>query len=284
MFFRQLRNELIKLFAKKRTYIGFGMFLVAQNAVILLFRFTSATRGMKRILAGNGYDVVEYMSALTLSTMMAIIMAYTLLPLYVALVGGDLVAKEAEDGTLRMILSRPVSRIRLVIVKWLAGLVFSIALVGSLGVFGWIFSAIWFPASGGLFVWLPREVFINDVFMAYDFSEGLAHYTAAHVVMVLKAQTILTLGLMFSSFNMKPAAATVLALSFVTITRILMEIPYFHDLQHWFLAYHLDVWQLLFSKPTPWPRLIESFSVLAAMNFTFLAVGATAFHVRDIKS
>ena len=279
MFLRQLRNELIKLFAKKRTYIGFGMFLVAQNAVILLFRFTRATASMKRTLEGNGYNVVEFMSALTLSTMMVLVMAYTLLPLYLALMGGDFVAKEVEDGTLRMILARPVSRIRLVIVKWLAGLVFSISLVAALGLFGWTFSAFWFPPTGGLFVWLPGEVF-----SVYSFGDGMVHYALAHAVMVLKAQTILTLALMFSCFNMKPAAATVLALSVVLITRILMEIPYFHDLQHWFLAYHLDVWRLLFLKPVPWPRLIESFSILAAMNFTFLAVGATAFHVRDIKS
>jgi ABC-2 type transport system permease protein len=279
IFLRQLQNELIKLFAKKRTYIGFGMFLIAQNAVILLFRFTRATASMSRTLEGNGYNVAEYMSALTLSTMMVIIMAYTLLPLYVGLMGGDFVAKEVEDGTLRMILSRPISRIRLIIVKWFAGAVFSVALVVALGLFGWVFSAFWFPARGGLFAWLPGEIF-----SVYDFSAGLAHYAAAHAVLVLKAQTILTLALMFSCFNMKPAAATILALSVVMITRILMEIPYFHDMQHWFLAYHLDVWRLLFLKPIPWPRLLESLSVLAAMNATFLVVGATAFHVRDIKS
>src|SRR5438132_648750 len=37
MFYLQLRNELWKLFAKKRTYIGFLMFLLAQNAIILVF-------------------------------------------------------------------------------------------------------------------------------------------------------------------------------------------------------------------------------------------------------
>ena len=43
MFFYQLRNELWKLFGKKRTYIGFGMFLLAQNVIIILFRYTNAT-------------------------------------------------------------------------------------------------------------------------------------------------------------------------------------------------------------------------------------------------
>src|ERR1035438_4376348 len=31
MFYHHLRNELWKLFGKKRTYIGFGAFLLAQN-------------------------------------------------------------------------------------------------------------------------------------------------------------------------------------------------------------------------------------------------------------
>ena len=40
MFYHHLRNELWKLFGKKRTYIGFGAFLLAQNAMLLMFRFT----------------------------------------------------------------------------------------------------------------------------------------------------------------------------------------------------------------------------------------------------
>ena len=40
MFYRQLKSELWKLFGKKRTYIGFGAFLISQNAMLLLFRFT----------------------------------------------------------------------------------------------------------------------------------------------------------------------------------------------------------------------------------------------------
>src|SRR5438093_12533426 len=134
MYYLQLRNELWKLFAKKRTYIGFLMFLLAQNVIILLFRFTNGPRvSMMRTLEGNGYLAREFISALTVATFMLLPIAYMLLPLYVSLVGGDLVAKEAEDGTLRMILSRPVSRLRLLFVKWLAGVAFCAVLVLALG-------------------------------------------------------------------------------------------------------------------------------------------------------
>lgn len=132
-FLLQLRNELWKLFGKKRTYIGFAMFLLTQNIVSIVFRFTKASQFMYRMLEGNGYLVEPYLSALTISTIMLFPIAAFLLPLYVSLVGGDLVAKEAEDGTLRMILARPVSRARLILLKWLAGVIFSTLLVAALG-------------------------------------------------------------------------------------------------------------------------------------------------------
>src|SRR3989442_380066 len=122
MFYHHLRNELWKLFGKKRTYIGFGAFLLAQNAMLLMFRFTHVRQAMERTLAGNGYLAQDYISALTVAVVMLAPQALLLMPLYAALVGGDMVAKEVEDGTLRMILSRPISRFRLLLVKWLAGI------------------------------------------------------------------------------------------------------------------------------------------------------------------
>src|SRR4051794_18082804 len=121
MFIAQLRNELWKLFGKKRTYIGFGAFVLVQMALLLLFRLEHVQEGIRRTLSSNGYLASEYMSALTICIQVLGPQVLLLMPLYTTLVGGDLVAKESEDGTLRMILSRPISRFRLLFVKWLAG-------------------------------------------------------------------------------------------------------------------------------------------------------------------
>jgi len=279
MFYVQLRNELWKLFAKKRTYIGFLMFLLAQNVIILIFRFTNGPRAsMMRALEGNGYLAQEFISALTVATFMLLPIAYMLLPLYVSLVGGDLVAKEVEDGTLRMILARPVSRLRLLLLKWLAGAFFSLVLVTVLGLFGVIFATLWFPWKG-LFVFIPGEMF-----SIFDASSGWQYYAAAHLMMATQACTIMGLAFMFSCFNVKPAAATILALSFVFANFIMQHIPYFRDLQHWFLTYHLNIWLFMFEQPVPWWRISESLSILLGFNASFLAIGATAFQVRDFKS
>jgi ABC-2 type transport system permease protein len=280
MFLLQLRNELRKLFGKKRTYLGFGMFLLAQSAFILLLRYHKGPyRGMVRLMEGNGYAAEHFFSNLTVATSTLIATAYVLLPLYVSLVGGDLVAKEAEDGTLRMILSRPVSRFRLLGLKWLAGAIFSFILIVTLALFGAIFSRLFFP-SGGLFISVPWD----GIFGVFDGAEGWERYAVAHLVLTLKACTIMGLAFMFSCFDIKPAAATIVAISLVFISKIMQDTPFFHDLQEWFFTYHLNVWVYFFSEPVPWWRVGQSLSILAGFNFTFFLIGYTAFQMRDIKS
>ena len=77
---------------------------------------------------------------------------------------------------------------------------------------------------------------------------------------------------------------TILALSFIFLNFILMNIPWFADLKPWFLTYHLNLWQQLYVQPVPWPRIGESLSLLAGFNATFFALGAVAFGLRDLKS
>jgi ABC-2 type transport system permease protein len=250
MFFHQLKNELWKLFGKKRTFLGFAILLAAQAIIVTLLRFAPAAhRGLTRSLEHLGMQAGSYVSMLTVASLMAVLLGYSLLPLFVALVGGDLVSKEAEDGTLRMVLSRPVSRGRLLLLKWLAGCVFSVLLV-----------------------------------IVLSFGDGFHRFLIAHLIMLSKAVTIMSLALMFSCGNLKPAAASILALSLVTIDRILFEIPFFQELKNYFLAHYLNCWQWAFLNPVPWWRVGQAVSLLAGLSLTFLIIGTAIFQTRDIKS
>ncbi|MEI7729873.1 MAG: ABC transporter permease subunit [Verrucomicrobiota bacterium] len=279
MFFAQLKNELRKLFGKKRTYIGFGMFFLAQNAVSISFKLTTASQKVAKFLDDNGYFGQSFITTLTIAVIMMLLIAIFLLPLYAALVGGDLVAKEVEDGTMRMILSRPISRFRLLLVKWLAGIIFCVTLVLVLAVFGLLSARVWFP-WGGMFVMAPE----HNIFSLFDANAGLGRYCLAHVFLVAEAGSILTLAFMFSCFNIKPAAATILAMSIMLISFILQQIPYFRDYQNWMFTYHLNIWILIFDQHIPWWRIGQSLSLLTAFNLTFFIIGASVFHVRDVKS
>jgi ABC-2 type transport system permease protein len=278
MLFHHLRNELWKLFGKKRTYIGFGAFLLAQNILLIFFQLGPVQRHMERTLAGNGYLANDYISALTVALFMLLPQVVMFMPLYAALVGGDLVAKETEDGTLRLILSRPISRFQLLLAKWFSGAVFSILLVIVLGITALMFARLWFPWRS-MFVTMP-----GMDFSVLSASDGFRRYLFSHVFTATNATVVLGVAFMFSCFNMKPAAATILALSFLFLSLVMEGIPSFEPYRDWFLTYHLGAWRFVFAKPIPWPRIIESLCVLVAYNLTAFFVGAAAFHARDIKS
>ncbi len=278
MFIAQLRNELWKLFGKKRTYIGFGAFLLAQTAMLLAFKYTRWQGDMERMLNGNGYLASEFISALTVSVVMLIPQIMLLMPLYATLVGGDLVAKEAEDGTLRMILARPISRLRLLFVKWSAGIFFALVLVLALGLTALVFARVLFPWQG-MFVFVPGRAF--SVLSA---DEGMLRFALSHVFLAVNASVMVSVAFMFSCFNMKPAAATILALSFLFLSAVMESIPFFDRYENWFITHHFKCWLLVFQNPIPWAQIVQSEIILFATNATAFVIGSMAFQVRDIKS
>lgn len=275
----QLRGELVKLFARKRTYIGFGAFLFVEIVLLALLRLDRVQRSVARIVESSGYDATEYLSGLTLGFMILLWTILLLGSLYLALVAGDLVSKEVEDGTLRMILCRPVSRLQLLAQKILAAFVYTAALVLFISATALGLGLI-DRGGGGLFVFAPLE----KVFALYDFGEGLARYALAQPFLILSLFTITVIGFFFSCLNMKPAAATILTLSFLLIDSILKNIPYFETIRGWFLTAHMASWIHVFEPRISWDMMLESYALLLAIDATLLILGWFAFERRDFKS
>jgi len=281
MFLAQLKNELWKLFGKKRTYIGFGAFVLMQVVVMAFFRSSSVRHQLERMLQTNGYLASEYISALTVAPIMLIPQVVLLMPLYVALVGGDVVAKEAEDGTLRMILSRPISRMRLLVAKWVGGMIFSAVLVLTLGIIALAVARILFPWKG-MFVFIQDQD--SSTFSVFSPSEGLRLYALSNLVMLMNAVTMFSVAFMFSCFNMKPAAATILALSYLFMNMVLQHIPYFWAYRNWFVTVHFETWFHVFQQPISWSQILQSEITLAGISATAFTIGVMGFQVRDFKS
>ena len=75
-----------------------------------------------------------------------------------------------------------------------------------------------------------------------------------------------------------------LGLSFLLVSVVMENMPWFEDYKEVFLTYHFKCWLLVFNQPLPWPRIAESVSIIIATNLTALVIGCAGFHVRDIKS
>jgi ABC-2 type transport system permease protein len=279
LFLRQFRAELLKMFARKRTWIGFGAFFCLELIVIILLQTKSVQRGFRTFLENNGAMFDEYFGGLTLAFNVMALTVVLLGALFLALVAGDIVSKEVEDGTMRMTLCRPVTRSRVLFVKFLAALVYCFVLVAFIGVSAFLTGLAW-RGIGGLCAIVPEE----RLFALFPVREGLARYFGSLIFFALSLCTVVSLAFLFSCCNVKPAAATVVTLTIFLIDRILYFWPQFAPYKSFFMTTHMVTWVNLFRTPVPWALMAEDYLILLGLNATFFLVGYTIFLRRDFKS
>ena len=66
-FLRQLKGELRKLFGRRRTYIGYGVFLVMELLILFVFKLERSQRAMRELVERNGLGFDDYYSSLTIT-------------------------------------------------------------------------------------------------------------------------------------------------------------------------------------------------------------------------
>ena len=279
LFLRQFSAELVKMFARKRTWIGFGAFLGLELLILGLSQTKGVQRGFRNFIEGNGGLFEEYSGGLTLAFNIMALTAITLGVLFLALVAGDIVGKEVEDGTMRMTLSRPVSRSRVLLVKYLAAQVYSFVLVGYLGCTALLTGMAW-RGVGSLCAAVPEE----RLLAFFSPGEGLSRYFGALPFFALSLCAIVSLAFLFSCCNVKPAAATVMTLMVFFVDRILYLWPQFASYKPWFMTSYMVTWVNFFRSPVPWERMSEDYLCLLGLNATFVLIGCTIFLRRDLKS
>jgi ABC-2 type transport system permease protein len=279
LFLRQLYSELLKLFARPRTYMGFGAFLAVETVILLMLQMPNAHRMFTHSMKQYGLDFSHYFSGLTVAYVMITNTVFVLGSLYLALVCGDIVSKEVEDGTMRMVLSRPISRARILLLKYLTCVIYTWALalfiVGSSLLLG-----IADRGLGGLIVVAPWD----HVFGFYEAGPGLQRFALGTGLLCLVMLTITNLGFMFSCFNVKPASATVLTLSLYIVDTVVRNVPYFEDYKIYFLTHHMAIWTQVFQPTIPWSSLVHSVLYLGAFDLLFVSLGTLYFARRDFKS
>lgn len=284
LFFRQFYCELFKLFARKRTWMGFAAFLALELIVLILlqsFGDASFRKSFEKNIGFAGVDLVfeDYFRGLTMASVVIGMTMLLLGALFLSLVGGDIVSKEVEDGTLRMTLCRPASRIRVLAVKFAACMVYTIALVFFIGLSAIFVGWLW-RGMGGLFVFLPEE----KLFVVYESTNGLMRLMGTLPFYALSLCTITSMAFMFSCTGAKPAAATVVTLTVMLIDRVLYMIPHFENLRPWFLTTRISTCLNVLRDPIPWDKMLIDYIYLFGVNATFVIIGCAVFCRRDFKS
>lgn len=277
---RLLQLELYKIFKRPRTYISFG--IVTVTAIIFQVAMGAGGRkffefGMQDISAQfnvqgnimNGYLV----AFLILQSLLVQI------PLLVALVAGDALAGEANMGTLRLVLTRPISRAQLVMVKFVASSIYTILLILWLAVMALFVSLLIF-GKGDMII-LKSDAFVlllkDDVMWRYAYAFGFAS---------LAMTSIASLAMLLSAFADNSIGPIITTMGIVLVLTILsnLEIPMFTAIKPYLLTAHMIGWKGFFDAEVPYAAIGRSAMVLFLYTSGFLGATLYYFNRKDINS
>lgn len=279
-FIHQLGWELYRMFARPRTYIGFGIFLLFELFFYLLW--SREKSGIEKFINQLSGGAEEYFSAITFGFLILIATMFLLGVISVSLVSGDIVAKETEDGNLRLLLARPVSRIRLLTIKFISCQIYTLVLFLFVGVSALAFGVMSRGWGGEFLVWAPDLPKVS----LFSWGEGLIRYFGSVVVFSLFYLPVSGIAFCLSCLKIKPAAAAIIPVGVILADSILHKIPLpiMDDFRPYLMTERINGWLYIFYENIPWAKLLESAAWLVGFGLSGFVLGCVVFLRRDIKS
>lgn len=278
--FNLIGIELFKIVTKPRSYLGF----LAITLIIALIQFAFYVDGKQYLdfifqSLQNSFEIEGNVLNGSLICFIILQMLIVQMPLLVALVTGDLVSGEASSGTIRMLLSKPYSRSQILGAKYIAGSIYTFALIAWLGLLALGLGLMLF-GNGDLVVLKSDELVILRA------DDVLWRFMAAFFVAFLSLSVVTTFSLMLSCFTDNSITPIVASMSVIIIFTIIgtLDVPVFDTIKPALFTTHMIIWRNFFDNPLPTSQIITSLTILVAHIVVFLSVAFWHFNKKDIQN
>jgi ABC-2 type transport system permease protein len=274
---RFLRSELVLIFGRRRNWAGLAV-LAAIPLIIAIVTKIWPPGGSGAGPGENG-EGPNFFNDITGNGLFVALAALTaelplFLPLAVAAIAGDAVAGEANQGTLRYLLSVPVHRTRLLLVKYTAVVIFAFAAVLLVAAVGTIAGLILF---GGGDVLLMSGTMVG-------FGEGVLRLLGVCAYMAVGLSALGAIGLFISTLTEQPIGATIATMILTVVSFILDQIPRLEWLGPYLPThYWMDFGELL-RDPVTLSALRPGLFSAACYIVIFLTAAWAKFADKDVSS
>jgi len=280
MMYTLVKIELLKIFRKWRTYIGFiaiGLLVPLLHLAMYLEGMRSlemVTRGLRDsfVLVGNllnGYWISYIiLNALTIH-----------IPFLVALVAGDLLAGEATAGTYRMLVTRPISRMQIVTSKFISGILYTSSLV--------LFLAL-MSLGIGILIFGVGELIVmgSSAIIIFEKTDVLWRFALAYGFAALSMSVVCSLAIFFSSLVENAIGPIVSTMAVIIIFIILsaFDVEILREIKPYLFTNYMLDWREFFNDPLNISEIIKSVAVLTGHIILFFTATAFIFKKKDILS
>ncbi|HVM88866.1 MAG TPA: ABC transporter permease [Puia sp.] len=289
-----LQIELFKIFKRPRTYISFG----AIAAMILIIQLGLKFDGksyLQLLMSGISDSFYVPYEMILNGYLVAFVILNTLLiqvPLLIALVAGDVVAGEANMGTLRLLVTKPISRAELMLAKFFASVLYTVLLLIWMAILALFLSMLFFGTNDMLIV-------RNDVMEQIGRNDVLWRYIAAFGYASVALSTVAALAFLLSVFAENSIGPIVATISIVVVLTILseMKIPlYDNTVKPYLFTSHMLAWKgFFYSKANSngqaisgsvenLPAILRSLGILLTYMAGFVTAAVVVFRKKDILS
>lgn len=298
MFLTILQIELFKIFKKPRTYIGFVAIAVIVFLIQLALKADGPTwlklmfSGMDDMFAIQDGNVLNgyFVCFLILNTLLIQV------PLLVALVTGDMIAGEANLGTLRLLLTKPVSRGTLLLAKFTAGLAYTFLLLIWMAILSLFGSMLFFGTSDLL---VNKSYTIIQFYVDNQGDDVFWRYIAAFGLAFLALATVAALSFMLSIFAENSIGPIVSTMSIIIVFTIIstMDLPLFTKINPYLFTSYMTSWKGFFNMATDpatgsairgsvysTGALVQAGGILLLHIVGFFGTGYFFFRKKDILS
>src|SRR5678815_5029817 len=204
-----LKIELFKIFKRPRTYIAFG----AIAAIVFLFQIALEFDGKSyvELILSNVKNFFDFPDDFKDHLLNGYFVCFNILnilliqmPLLVALVAGDTIAGEANMGTLRLSLTKPVGRTQYMLGKFFASSIYTVLLLLFLSILAFFGSMLLFGINDMV---VFRSTSIHQMSQDDIFWRYLAAFGYAAVALTTVASLAFLLSV-FADNSIGPIIAT----------------------------------------------------------------------------
>jgi ABC-2 type transport system permease protein len=263
---RVYRWELAKLLAQKRTYLGLGAAVTVPIVFVVVLLLQTG--------GPNDVPLGRYIRETGLAVPFVVLFFMSIwgLPLITALVAGDIVASESQNGTLKTILTRSRDRGEVFAGKALATATYTFVVVLALGLVGLV--------AGSIAWGFHPLTSLSGTKVAPG--HGLGLLALSVLIYALALAGIAAFAFFLSTVTRNSAASVVGALMFALLMQLLGVLPGTESIRPYLLATQFDAWHGFLRVPADWTPVVRALWVCTLYVAAPLVAAYLVFLRRDV--
>lgn len=273
-----IKIEIYKLFSSNRTYISFGITIILMLIInIGLFTdgeeiFSFFLQPLKEYFIIEGTIINGYLIAyLALNTL------WVHIPILIIIVTTYIFSSEFEYGTIRVLLTQPISRNSLLSAKIISMIIFIICFMAIVALFALVPAVLLF-GTGDVIVFIDGIQFIQE--------DGfLTRYFSTIVFSIISMVAFSSLSMYLALWFKNTLTSILISLGILIVLTLLQTFVFgiFSSWQPFLFTYHFSKWQLFFVNNIPLSSILNSVYFLLGMSIFFIGLSYYKFNKLNIS-